>query len=421
MSTFPIGFWNYTTAGDLGPEAVKDWTDLGMNFSVGPFYAPGGDRGALTKLLDACAECGVKVYLSDARAHWMEGATDEEYTARFLGAVEDFGRHPAVAGFHAGDEPFCDSAFAAAAQACRLQRRAAPWLTPHLNFMPYDKGQEKTALHAASFGDWAESFARKAELPLFCYDNYTQLLPGEAGVHRYFMNLREYGAAAKAACIPMWTTLLSVGHFQYRVPSEDDFRWQLSTAVASGAKGIMWFFVYMVKKPFSNYRVPPIDEFGERTEVYARMSRVIRDFQHQFGDFFARAEHIATYHKGKAYGEYPLFIPGVTDPVLRDVTCFHPRYLDAAGFPHLDLPMVIGLFSLDGMKHVALVNNSMTDCEQFILRLPKSAKTFDRLSWDGTYESLKDHAGDAAYQETENEITGGDWLAPGQMKVYRIG
>ena len=60
------------------------------------------------------------------------------------------------------------------------------------------------------------------------------------------------------------------------------------TAVASGMKGILWFFVYM-RTPVSNYRLAPIDEFGERTETYTWMSRVNRHFQHQFGDFFHRA------------------------------------------------------------------------------------------------------------------------------------
>ena len=51
----------------------------------------------------------------------------------------------------------------------------------------------------------------------------------------YFTNLREFEAASRRHGIPYWTTLLSVGHFRYRCPREDDMRWQVSTAAAHGA------------------------------------------------------------------------------------------------------------------------------------------------------------------------------------------
>jgi len=71
-------------------------------------------------------------------------------------------------------------------------------------------------------------------LKMFSYDRYTQLNPGEARVHDYFMNLRLVREAADLAGITPWTTLISVGHFKYCCPGENDLRWQLSTAVVSG-------------------------------------------------------------------------------------------------------------------------------------------------------------------------------------------
>jgi hypothetical protein len=230
--------------------------------------------------------------------------------------------------------------------------------------------------------------------------------PEEAGVHQYYTNLRKFSEAADDTGITPWTTLLSVGHFRYRCPNEDDLRWQLNTAVASGMKGILWFFIYE-RAPMSNYRLPPIDEFGERTETFGWMSRVNRHFLHQFGDFFLNAEHKATYHTVKQYGGYAPFVPGETSDVILDVESVH------------GLPAVVGFFEKDGEKFVAVVNNNTKESGQFRLHVPKDAKIFQRMNWNGGWDDIKTNHWDAFYTETETECIGGDWLAPGQMKVYK--
>ena len=408
MKKFPIGFWNYTRAGDLAPEAVKDWADLGMTLSVGPGFGRDCDKATMLAMLDACEKYGIQVIISDARSRWGNASEDPEgYEAAFREAYEDFGQHPAVMGFHVGDEPTNEKAFADCIAAHNIQLKVAPQLTPHLNFLPYWEGQEESLLKAPTFIDWAKDMVKKADLRILCYDCYTQMNPEEAGVHQYYMNLRKFSEAADAAGIDPWTTLLSVGHFRYRVPNEDDLRWQLNTAIASGMRGILWFYVYAVNK--SNYRLAPIDEFGERSETYTHLSRVNRHFLHQFGDFFLNAEHLGTYHTVKAYGGYPMFEENKTDDTLLSVTCDQK------------LPGVVGFFTLDGHKHAAVVNNTTTESGMFKLHVPKGTPVFQRLNWNGVYEDLKTACHDAHYSETETECVGGDWLAPGQMNVYRIG
>lgn len=408
MEKFPIGFWNYTSTGQLGAEAVRDWAELGMTMAVSPEFNPAEhDKNALLEILDACAEYGIKVIISDSRARWGGAAKDPAaYEKRFTEAYEDFGHHPATMGFHVGDEPWSDEAFADCTEAHRIQLRVAPNLTPHLNFLPYWEGQEKDVLKAPTFSDWAKRMVEQSDLKILCYDCYTQMNPEEAGVHQYYTNLRKFSEAADATGILPWTTLLSVGHFRYRCPNEDDMRWQLNTAVASGMKGILWFFIYE-RAPMSNYRTPPIDEFGERTQSFEWMSRVNRHFLHQFGDFFLKAEHKGTYHTIKQYGGYAPFEAGKTSDTILDVESVH------------GLPAVVGFFEKDGEHFVAVVNNNTKESGQFRLHVPKNVKVFKRMNWNGTFSDLKTHAHDAYYSETETECIGGDWLAPGQMKVYK--
>ena len=53
--------------------------------------------------------------------------------------------------------------------------------------------------------------------------------------------------------------------------------------------------------------------------------------------------------------------------------------------------------------------------------MPKAEGTvLKRLNWVGIFTDIKTDHHDAYYTETEDEIIGGDWLAPGQMKVYCI-
>lgn len=408
MNKFPIGFWNYTATGQQTAKDVKDWADLGMTMANSPEFWEGHDKQCMLDILDACAEHDIKVILCDHRARWYGISDDPEGAkAKFAAALADFGDHPAVLGFHVGDEPNTDKAFMESCMAHKMQLEMAPHLLPHLNYLPYWENQEETLLKAPTFTDWAKRMQEEADLKVLCYDCYAQMNPEEAGTQMYFTNLRKFVEAADATGITPWTTLLSVGHFRYRCPSEDDLRWQLNTAVASGMKGILWFFIYE-RTPVSNYRLPAIDEFGERTPTFGALSRVNRHFLHQFGDFFLHAEHKYTCHVGKAFGGYDLFEPGVTCDTLLNVTCDH------------GLPAVVSWFEKDGETYVAVVNNSPFEAGLFKLHVAKDTRVFQRFTWDHECVDMKTNNWDAFYGETEDENIGGDWLAPGQMKLYRI-
>ena len=126
--------------------------------------------------------------------------------------------------------------------------------------------------------------ADNGKFKMLCYDCYTQMNPEEEGTDRFFLNLKYYSDAAKAAKLPLWTTLLSVGHYRYREPNEDDLRWQLSAAAACGCKGILWFFIYM-RAPMSNYRVSPSMNSARGQEPSSRFPGK-PPLSHRFGDFF---------------------------------------------------------------------------------------------------------------------------------------
>jgi hypothetical protein len=201
-----------------------------------------------------------------------------------------------------------------------------------------------------------------------------------------------------------WTTLLSVGHFRYRCPREDDLRWQVNTAAAHGAKGLLWFFFYM-REPHDNYRVAPIDEHGERTETYQWLSRVNRTFLKWHAPVLLECELVHSSHVGKAWGGWPAF----------DGSGRTAKAGSSAG-----TPLVISEFKHgNGSDYVAVVNNSQRDSTQAEIVVRGHKPNLHRVGWLARESSLTDSTGHGA-EHGADYIKVQRWLAPGQMELFRV-
>jgi hypothetical protein len=220
----------------------------------------------------------------------------------------------------------------------------------------------------------------------------------------YFRNLREYWEAGMRSELPYWTTLLSVGHFQYRCPTEDDFRWQINTAVAHGAKGLLWFFFYM-RTPHDNYRVAPIDEHWERTETYAHLSRINRTFLKSHAALLSELTLKYVGHVGSAWGGFTLVngMGPLANALSRNKT-----------------PLILSEFAdAKGRTYIAIVNNSQTACTQVELRFRGQQLSLYRIGWEGREEKVE--RGDGwSMQIKDGSTTIFPWFSPGQMEIYRL-
>lgn len=417
MKRFPIGFWNYTDIAkhriNHDPAAcVKDWADAGMTFAMGPNYSSSPeDVGRMRALLDAAAASDIRVILSHKDGYWpaLTKNGEERYRRDFARAVTDLGSHPVVSGFHAGDEPG-HAEFADACRAMRIQKELAPGLSPFLNLLPMYRGIDSRI----GYSDWArylDDYAAAAHPPLLCYDCYAQMNPDPEdegnywGYPMYFENLRTYWEAGRRNRLDYWTTLLSVGHFRYRCPTEDDLRWQLNTAVASGAKGILWFFFYM-REPHDNYRVAPIDEHWERTGTFGWLSRVCRTFLKWHAPVLLESELLAAWHVGKAWGGWPAFDGS--------------GLVKAAESQH-GVPLIVSHFRhAGGADYVAVVNNSQNRNTRATLVVRGDRPNLHRVGWEGAETALVDSCGNGA-ERGADYIKVGWWLAPGQMELFRVG
>jgi len=399
MDRFPIGFWNYVDIDRQDASAVRDWADAGVTLTQGPYYTGSPEHvKKMRAILDACEAEGIKLVLVDDRTHWLtlEKGDEASFRRGVAEAVEQLGDHPATFGFFVGDEPV-KANFEHACRAMHILKELAPHLSPMLNLLPWHPGVDKHVGHAR-WSDYLDAYCEQARPDFLCYDCYSQMNPGTEGFEMYFYNLRQYWEAARRHGIPYWTTLLSVGHYRYRCPNEDDIRWQVNTALAHGAKGLLWFFFYM-REPHENYRVSPIDEHGERTETYHWLSRVCRTFLNTHAPMMRQLSLKRVSHVGQVWGGWQEF----------DGT---GRVIHVG--PSHGVPVIVSEFEgPDGAAYVALVNSSQRDCTQCEVQVRGDHPELFRVGWEGKEQAVQSSSGnDFVYTWA--------WLAPGQMELYRV-
>lgn len=350
---FPVGFWNYVPCGTLDAErSAEDWRELGMNLAMSCDYLSPADKDFMLKNLDAAHRNGLKVIVCDCRTTWKNYAQKGEkaFRGEVKEAAEDFASHPAFYAFHVGDEPDKDS-WEDMLAAAKIVKEYAP---PFVNYFPYfeEDFEKRVGTDHAGYTRKLADAVGQTGLTALSYDCYNQCLfyEREKGIDDYFYNLNSFYKTAKECGLPMWTTLLSVGHWCYRVPTEDDLRWQISTAAAHGAKGLLWFYVYG-RFLESSYRQSPFDQYYRRTETFESLARQNKLFRDHFAPRLASAELLAVYHLGRAYGGTAEYKEGCIEGLT-----LSRKYGN---------PLIISEFSENaGGRFLVIVDNSQTDIEK---------------------------------------------------------
>lgn len=403
---FPIGFWNHHSIIGRDISEVTRWKECGVNLPHSFIFSYDNcKKEDLIAFLDECERQDIKMILNIRGMEYRDCSSEEEYRSLFERAYNDFGRHPATYGFAIGDEPMDKAGFDDCAKVIRIQKEIAPELRPFINFCPWNEEYEEKIL-GDNMIDWARSFSEASKIDQLCYDCYSQMNPNLPRPDHYFANLRLYREAAEAAGTELWYCPLSVAHFCYYMPTEDNMRWQLHTAAASGVRGIVWFIFYNIM-PCNNFRNSPIDEFGKETETYHAMARVHKRFHAMYGDLLYRLKFRKVYHFEECYGGVEEF-PENTHPFIRRM------------ISEDRLPGILSFFEDEnGKEYCVLVNNSFERNCRFHFELNKNVKKICRTAMNGTWmtDFAKSHW-DAFYEEHEDCIRAGVWLAPGQMEIF---
>ncbi len=389
-----ISFWNYVPTGDIdNRSAVADWKKMGINLPMSWEYYDGiSEKSKFIEMLDLCAENGMKVIICDSRTQWkkLTETGEDSYTAAVERAVQDFGSHPATFGFHIGDEPSKEQ-MPDMVKAYKIVKKAAPKLSPFVNFLPYWEDYADADLYRTHL-EYMDSVVKQTGLEMICYDYYGQMATNEKErlLDLYFKNLNLFFEVAKKNGIPLWTTLLSTAHYNAKTLTEDDIMWQIATAVAHGCKGIFWFYIYFKDLINGSYRNYPIANYGEEKEygdVFYYLSRQNRIFLKHCATRLNGFELDAVRHFNIGYGFTKMFQRGEFE--IENVNIIVNK----------EAPLIISRFiNKENKVKYIIVNNDRE----------KAVKV--ELFYKNEYT-----------QEQVNKMQPPDyWIAPGQMTIIDI-
>lgn len=200
--TYPIGFWNFIPIDQLGAEAVGDWVDFGTTLTMTGCFGPGQDKGRMLAVLDECLAHGIQVIFHDSRLMYAQ-LHNGHYEEDMQQVLRDFSGHPAVYGFHLGDEPGAGQT-EDAIEAVRTLKRLCPKTKAYLNLLPWYSDQyggvEARVAIQTDYKQYLVDFVQKSGIDILSYDCYFQLeeIHGkltDRALETYYKNLRIFQEA----------------------------------------------------------------------------------------------------------------------------------------------------------------------------------------------------------------------------------
>ena len=414
---YPIGCWTFMKQEEARPveAVVKDWKDLGLTHPMSPEFGLKSDKTTMRRMLDLCAKEGLNLIVHDMRVDLVSATrtdivkNDAGYRRLVAEAKADWASHPAFAGFHFCDEPRKEQ-FARVFAATRIVQEMVPGKMCFLNLLPWYDWIGKI-VGATDHASYLDALARGTGLRMMSYDLYDHMSEdsGETkGQSVYFENLRGWMEWTKREPgRSFWVTQLCESHSSRVVHSQDDFRWQISTAAAMGAKGIIWYYPEQVRMSWNNRHLP-INAFGERTENFNWMSWENRAFRHQFGSEFMRLE---------------IEEPWLVNATGGGVKAFAgDRDIVSAETYGKKQPVLISFFhDADGVRYAAVVLLERRKTAHLTLGLADGVTAASR-KWNGEYEPVAAQADPVLAQRhaSPGMRKCGIDFAPGQLVLLKL-
>jgi len=309
----------------------------------------GKDFAANLELLELGRQAGVCVVVWDERIISLVRSPEAELTeATVEEIVRDYQGHPAFAGYVVWDEP--DAAmFARLGQVCQLFRQADPRHEPIVNVFPgYATSKQ---LGTETFRRYIRRYIETVKPRVLSYDHYP-LRVAASSDSGWYRDLEIVRQETRRAGIGFWIFIQSEGIEGYlRIPSRSEIFWQANTALAYGARGILWFTYWT--PPAAPVRAGAtvehhvggmIDSEGNRTKVYEYVQEENK-FLRQAGPAVFGWDNrlVARYGNGQR-------MCGRTEGAVPVGPGFN---------------LVVGTFSKAGRYRLLFVNNSYTEPAEF--------------------------------------------------------
>lgn len=260
----------------------------GANFTVAMVQASSPEE--TKKALDLCKASGIKALVGDSRVHLRKRGEDT-FTEGLDATVADYSGNPALWGYYVIDEPSAGS-FNKIGEVNRHLLEKDPKHVPFVNLFPTYASKQQ--LGAFSYEQYVDEFCRVVGPKMLSYDHYALMADGSVRPD-YFANLEIIRRQSIKHKVDFNYILLSVPHGPYADPAEGDIRWQASTALAYGARGLMYFTYTTPKDPQWDFHDAIIDANGKQTAKYAIAKKVNGEIK-MLGPTLMRLKSVGVFH-----------------------------------------------------------------------------------------------------------------------------
>lgn len=379
-SDFVIMSWGPASA---DPKQLQWMKDAGINVAG---FAKAGDLAAYEK-------AGLKVFVTDPRVNGydFDKPLDEGLVRRNIESIaKEVGSNSAVLGFMLRDEPHA-RAMPNLGVVSRLIQEYMPGKWPYVNLFPYRVSQDR--MGTSNYTEYVNLLLKTVRQPFLSYDNYG-LLNGYM-YDSFFSNLEIVRRLSVDTGAPFWNCVLSNAHFNYMENTEATYSLQAYSTMAHGARGIQYFSYFTW--PLGNYRLGPIDQFGNKTPSWDMLRRVNNQV-HVLASTLKRLKSTGVYHypdvppEGRRLSESKLVKMVVLTQVIE---------------PPVQGRFLIGEFQDDaGRPYVMLVNKDLVNSFRFRFEFQQAGQKLIHIS---QYSGQEEPFG--------REM---DWIAPGAGHLFRV-
>jgi hypothetical protein len=355
----------------------------------------------------------------------LQGNADTTRNGAAIGAtLEALGRYSSVAGFWLWDEPADTIAMARAAALARFVARHSPGELPYVNLFPSyigdvrqhgpaaerwraTYGADKATAYPGYIDDWLRRWQGEPwPAPLVSFDHYL-FEPGSFVWNDHLLSLevardRAVAWSRPGQRIPLWVFVQLAGNRQRRtVPTPAQVRFQVYSALACGAQGIM-YWTLCPSHAVPGYAPALLDDRGEPTDRYDEIARLNAEV-HALGPTLMQLDPVDvgyTAMGGQIGIENDLFTSPGRGPAF------------VIGEAHSDPACMVSHFrGRDGAHYLLVVNRDLRRRPSFRVRLGARADTLQLVRrTDGS--RVRIGVGLEAFEVRD--------LPPGTGELYRV-
>jgi hypothetical protein len=282
-SQVPILAWYSIPASATSVSRYQEMKDAGITHSLS-FY---NNADELQKALDAAGKAGIKII-----------ASCPELKSDPVKTVQRFMNHPALAGYHLGDEPNIKKIPEWGAWGKEIQKIDNKHFC-YANLFP--NFADSNQLGTKSYEKYVDTYI--AELPLqFISFDYYPVFKDHLSVS-WYQNLEQVAGASRKSGLPFWAFALTTNYDEDHVTPQTlaAMRLQVYSDLAYGAQGIQYFTYWSATSidtpPGEDQRGAPISVSGKRSVVYDRVKLMSREIQNLSGVFMG-SKVVSVRHAG---------------------------------------------------------------------------------------------------------------------------